>query len=407
MNCGFLIMLGAGSEHMYAITHAQSLGYRVLALDRNPAAPGAAMADDFLPLCVYHPEEAVAGLGQWRDNGGIPGGVLCVASDASHTAAAIGEFFYLPTVSVETARLATDKLAMKDRLEARGIPVPWYAPLRDVVDLRLAFQEKRGPLVIKPVDSRGARGVLRLSVEADLDWGFEFALSQSPTGRVMVEEFLDGPQVSTEGLMVNGTAHIPGFSDRNYEFLDRFSPHIIENGGDMPSLLPPTAQEAIRILTGRAALALGLEHGPIKGDMLWHKGQAYVIEIAARHSGGYFITHEIPWNTGVDLLGASIRMAMGEVPDPTELHPRYQKGVCQRYLFAEPGLVRCIEGVEEARHMPHIRYVEVRVKEGDITPPITSHPARPGVVMAVAETREEAGRAALAAVRAISIKTEQ
>jgi len=407
MNSGFLIMLGAGSEHVHAIKYAQSMGCLVLVLDRNPSAPGAAMADVFLPHCVYRHEEAVAGLAQWRENGGVPGGVLCVASDAPRTVAAIGEFFNLPAVSMETAHLATDKLAMKDRLAAHGIPVPWYAPLRDSTDLRRAFQERCNHLVIKPVDNRGARGVLHLSFRSDLDWAFDLACAQSPTGRVMVEEFLEGQQVSTEGLMIDGTAHIPGFADRNYEFIDRFAPHIIENGGDMPSLLPLAAQEAIRDLTGRAALALGLKHGPVKGDMLWHKEQAYVIEIAARHSGGYFVTHSIPWNTGVDLLGASIRMAMGEVLDPAELRPRQQKAVCQRYLFAEPGLVRSIEGVEEARRLPYVRYVEVRVKKGDVILPVTSHPARPGVVMAVAETREAAGRAALAAIRTIIIRTEQ
>ena len=54
------------------------------------------------------------------------------------------------------------------------------------------------PLVIKPVDSRGARGVLRLTEAVDLNWAYEFSASQSPSGRVMVEEFLDGQQISTE-----------------------------------------------------------------------------------------------------------------------------------------------------------------------------------------------------------------
>jgi biotin carboxylase len=401
-----LILLGAGVECVPAVLRAKELGYRVLATDRNPQAPGAAHADEFLPLCPYTPLETVAGLTAWKERGGIPGGVLSVGIDAPRTTAAVAEAFGLPAVSGETARLAADKLAMKDRLRACGVPVPWYAPARDSRDIREAAKETGFPLVVKPVDSRGARGVLRLAAEIDPEWAFTHAVAQSPTGRVMVEQFLDGPQVSTEGLMLNGTACIPGFADRNYEFLERFAPHIIENGGDLPSLLPARAQNEIRELTGSAALALGLVNGPVKGDMLWHEGQAYVIEIAARHSGGYFVTHEIPWNTGVDLLGESIRMAMGETPSPESLIPKCRKGVCQRYIFPRPGIVREIRGCEAARRIPGIRYLEIRVKPGDAVLPAVNHPARAGVVMAVAETRPAAAKAAEAAVRCITIRTE-
>jgi biotin carboxylase len=402
-----LILLGAGGECVHAILHAKKLGYRVLATDKNPQACGATVADEFLPLCAYTPEESVAGLLAWRERGGDPGGVLCVAVDAPTTVAAVGQALNLPAISVETAQLATDKLAMKDRFKARGIPIPWYAPARDSKDIREAAKDIGYPLVIKPVDSRGARGVLRLTPDVDVDWAFETAQKASPTGRVMLEQFLDGPQVSTEGLMVNGVAHIPGFSDRNYEFLERFAPHIIENGGDLPSLLPEKAQQEIRELTGRAALALGLTHGPVKGDMLWHDGKAYVIEIAARHSGGYFVTHEIPWNTGIDLLGASIHMAMGKFPAPETLVPQSRREVCQRWIFAPAGRVRHIDGLETAQGMPHVRYVELRIKQGDVIPPVTSHPARSGVVMTVAKTREQAMRAAGAAVRSIVIQTDE
>ena len=397
-----LILLGAGSECVHAITHAQKLGFSVLATDKNPQAPGATVADDFLPLCAYTPSETVSGLLDWQARGGKADGVLCIAVDAPHTVAAVGKALGLPAISEETARLATDKLAMKERFREYGIPIPWFCAVRDVDDLRQLVAERGYPLVIKPVDSRGARGVLLLTKEMDLDWAYDTAKVESKTGRVMLEEYLAGPQVSTEGLMVNGVAHIPGFSDRNYEFLERFAPHIIENGGDMPSLLPEAAQQALRQLTGKAALALGLEHGPVKGDMVWHDGRPYVIELAARHSGGYFATHEIPWNTGVDLLGASMRMAMGELPAAEELTPKYQRGVCQRYIFANPGRVEEISGCDMAECLD---YFELRVKQGDTILPTNSHVARSGVAMAVAATRQEAQKRVYEMLRRVHIKT--
>lgn len=398
-----LILLGAGRECAHAITHAQKLGFRVLATDKNSSAVGASVADEFLPLCAYTPDETVRGLLEWRARGGTPGGVLCVAVDAPHTVAAVGKAFGLIAISEETARLATDKLAMKERLKQKGIPIPWFAPVCDANDLRNVVEERGYPLVIKPVDSRGARGVLRLTADVDLEWAFDLSQNESATGRVMVEAYLDGPQVSTEGLMVHGTGYIPGFSDRNYEYLERFSPHIIENGGDMPSILAEEAQQEIKELTAKAALALGIVHGPVKGDMVWHNGKAYVIEIAARHSGGYFVTHEIPWNTGVDLLGASIRMAMGDSPTAEELTPKFQKGVCQRYLFPEQGQVVSIDGVEEARAIIGIEYLEIRVQVGDTIETVSNHPGRAGVIMGKGTDRTQALERVVQSLQRIAI----
>jgi len=102
-------------------------------------------------------------------------------------------------------------------------------------ELRAAGVERGFPLVLKPVDGRGARGVLRLTKDTDLAWAFAHATSQSRRGGVMVEEYLAGPQISTEGLLVDGEGTTCGFIDRNYEHLDTFAPYIVENGGEQPS----------------------------------------------------------------------------------------------------------------------------------------------------------------------------
>jgi biotin carboxylase len=222
----------------------------------------------------------------------------------------------------------------------------------------------------------------------------------------MVEEFLPGPQVSTESIVLDGIAYTPGFADRNYEYLDRYAPHIIENGGDLPSRLPESTQEEIRSLVQKAARSMGIGNGVVKGDMVVSDGKAYVIELAARLSGGYFCTHEIPLNTGVDFVGQAIRLALGERLDPLALTPRFQKGVAQRYLFPEPGRVVRITGEEDVARRPGIVHCEIRVAVGDVIGPMDSHPARPGVVIATGDTREVAINRAVAAVKDICIETE-
>ena len=221
----------------------------------------------------------------------------------------------------------------------------------------------------------------------------------------MLERFLDGPQVSTESIMLDGVAHTPGFSDRNYELLDTYAPHIIENGGNLPSHLPEATQKAVREVVQRAARSMGIDNGVVKGDIVVHEGKPYVIELAARLSGGYFCTREIPLNTGVDFVQQAIKLAIGEPVNPDDLEPRYQRAVSQRYLFPKPGRVVSITGVEEVARRPDIALCEVRTEVGAIIGEVSSHPARAGVVIAYGPSPEQAREAAEAAVRDVRIET--
>jgi biotin carboxylase len=321
-------------------------------------------------------------------------GVMCIASDVPLTVAAVANALGLPGISLESARLATDKLAMKQRFAADGIPVPWFSSVESVDHLRELVVNMGLPLVIKPVDSRGSRGVLQLKEGVDLDWAYEVALGHSPSKRVIVEQFLLGPQVSTESLVVDGVAYTPGFADRNYEYLDRYAPHIIENGGQLPSELDDATQRAVRNLVQRAAASMGIENGVVKGDIVVTNGKPYVIELAARLSGGYFCTHEIPLSTGVNLVGAAIRQALGERIVTADLKPKWARPIAQRYFFPSPGVIKTIEGVEDFTNRADVAYLEIRAKPGDCIGPVDSHLARAGVVITQGQTREAAVRLA-------------
>jgi biotin carboxylase len=303
------------------------------------------------------------------------------------------------------ARIATDKLAMKERFLAAGVPVPWFSPVATVQTLqRMAIE--RGPnLVIKPVDSRGSRGVQRIAQVCDLERAFKLARQHSPTQRVMVEEYLDGPQVSTESVVIGGRCFTPGFSDRNYEYLDRYAPFFIENGGDLPSHLPIEIQAKVKDVVAEAALALGVTDGTVKGDIVVHNGEPYVIELAARLSGGFFCTREIPLNTGVDFIGAAIRVALGEPVSPAELEPQKQIAVVQRYAFPDPGRVVRISGAEAAHSVAGIEEVVITAKTGDVIPPAGDKRPSAAMVLATGATRDAALAAANDALSHIRIET--
>jgi biotin carboxylase len=400
-----ILFVGGGVETITGVVHAKEMGLHVVVSDANPTAPAIACAHDAILASTYDIEATLAAAGDFHRNRRRLDGVICLATDVPLTVATVAHALGLPGIPIESARLSTDKLAMKERFAAAGIPIPWFSEVESAEHLRTVVAERGFPLVLKPVDSRGARGVLLLRRDVNIDWAYAESRRNSPTARVMVERFLAGPQVSTESLILGGVAHTPGFADRNYEFLERFAPHIIENGGNLPSDLPDSTRAAVRDLVQRATSSMGVSHGVIKGDIVISNGVPHVIELATRLSGGYFCTHEIPFNTGVDLIGSAILLALGDRVDAESLRPRYDRPIVQRYLFPSAGTVTAVEGAERYSDHPDVVYLEVRVKEGDIVRPIDSHPTRSGVVMTTGKDRDAAIALAEEVVCSVRIHT--
>lgn len=404
-----LLFVGGGIETVPGVQKAKAMGHRVWVSDRNPEAPCFALADETLIADTYNGDQTLTAVRALLARGHRLDGAMCLGSDVPATVATVTEALDLPGIPVAVARTAMDKLAMKDELARGGVALPWYAPVPDAAGLVRLCGEHAEALILKPVDSRGARGVLQLGDAAnriDLDWAFNYAKAFSPTGRVMVEAFLSGPQISTESLVLNGTVCTPGFSDRNYELMASLAPHVVEDGGNLPSFLADPDQDLIRKEVARAAAAMGVQNGVVKGDMVLSNGRAYVIEIATRLSGGYFCTHSIPLNTGVDFVGCAIRQALGEPVTPEELEPHFQRHVCQRYFFPEPGIVKAVSGAEVVAARESVAFCEVRVAAGDTIGSIENHPGRPGLVITTGATRAEAQAEAKRAVADIRIETK-
>lgn len=400
-----LLIVSGGIEAADAAKRAREMGLHVVVSDIDENAPGFAHAHDKLIANVYGAEETLAAAERYHRETRNIDGVICVAADAPMTVALVAERLGIRGISPATAQLASDKLAMKRSFREAGVDVPWFAPIASAAELRAVAGERGKNLVIKPVDSRGSRGVQRIARVADLDAAFGLARDHSPTKRVMVEDYLEGPQVSTESIVTGGQCYTPGFSDRNYEFLETHAPFFIENGGDLPSHLPQTTQEKVKTLVARAAEALGVREGTVKGDIVVHDGKPYVIELAARLSGGFFCTREIPLNTGVDFIGCAIRVALGERVLPGELEPSRQQPVIQRYVFPSQGRLVGVRGADTARRIAGIAEIVVTAKPGDVIPPAGDKRPSAAMVLATGHTREAALASAKAAISHLEFET--
>ncbi|HSZ12037.1 MAG TPA: hypothetical protein VK759_07670, partial [Rhizomicrobium sp.] len=186
-----ILIISGGIEAADAAKRAKEMGYTVVVSDRDPEAPGFAHADSCIIADVYGASETAAAAERYNRKIRKIDGVICVAADAPMTAASVAQRLGIPGLSLASAELASDKLAMKRRFSECGVPVPWFTAIETPQALQRVAIERGRNLVIKPVDSRGSRGVQRVADVSDLDRAFVMARSHSPTDRVIVEEYLD------------------------------------------------------------------------------------------------------------------------------------------------------------------------------------------------------------------------
>ena len=385
-----ILFVGGGIETAPGVKIAKSMGLDVVISDMNPDAPCAKLSDYFITADTYNVQQTIDEVHKFSKNYKNIDGVICLGTDVPLTVSSVAKEFGLTAPSVRSAQIVSDKVAMKDCFKNNALPIPWYCEVDNYENLLNIVEREEFPLIIKPVDSRGARGVLLLNKDIDLKWAYETSLSYSPTKRVMVEEFLEGPQVSTESLVINDEVFTFGFSDRNYDLLDQYAPHVIENGGDLPSFLPEKDQNKIKDTVKKTAKALGISNGVIKGDMVLSNGNPYIIEVATRLSGGYFCTHEIPLNTGIDFVRIALHQALGDKIESEMLNTTKNEPVCQRYFFPKPGRVKEIIIPDWINKHPHICLFEIRVNIGDLISEATHHPSRAGLVITSCGNKREA-----------------
>lgn len=394
-----LLVVSGGVEAVRGLASLKCSGWMLAVLDGDPDAPGFALAEEVLHASTYDCGAAARAAIDLHQRRPIAG-VMSIAADVPHTVAHIARTLGLPRLEAETAALAMDKLAMKERFARDGVPIPWFETVQGPQDIERHMGERT--LVLKPVDSRGARGVLRLDATTDLAWAFEHAHGESPTGRVMIEEFVAGPQLSTESMLVGGRAHTCGLSDRNYELLEQTAPFVIENGGDQPAEGAADLLKVVDPVIEAAAASIGLRDGVLKGDLVLANGdEPVVIEVAPRLSGGYFCTDQIPLSTGVDLVELQALVAIGAPLDPELLKPRDWSPTCIRYFFPPVGRLAAVDGFDEMRSNPWVEHAGLFVQGGDTISPLTDHTQRAGFVLVTGATRSLARARAQSAIDSV------
>jgi len=354
-----ILIIGGGLLQCPIIETARSMKLKTVVADMNLEAPGFEFAHSKITMSTKDIEGMVREAKKFAESEPIHA-VITAGTDASMTVAAVANALNLPGIRFKDAEAASNKIKMRKRLKEFNVPIPEFAAIWNIQDARDALEFLNFPLVMKPADNMGARGVIKVSNREELHAAFKHAKKYSPTGEMILEEYMVGPEVSVDAITWNGNFRITGLADR---IIER-EPYFIEVGHTMPSALPHETQQEIERIMFMGMKALGITIGSGKGDIKVTSTGVKVGEIAARLSGGFMSAYTFPLSCGINLNRAAILIALGEEPD--DLNEKWKKVSIERSILASPGKLVSISGVEEARDIEGVSEVFIQNKVGDI-----------------------------------------
>lgn len=388
-----VLFVGAGRYQVPGIERAQALGYRTVAVDGADDAPGLRIAD-VSQVADIRDCEALLEIG--REN--RVDGVVSFASEVGvRPAAFIAEELRLPGIGVEVAARVTNKRLMREAFAAAGVRQPISRGVTDEEEAVRVAEEMGCPVVVKPTDSAGSRGVSFVAAPELVRPAYRDASRYSSTGEVVVEEYVDGKESSVEGFVVDGELRIVAFSDK-----DRTPPpHLVDRAVVFPSSFDRITRTQVEKMARECVAALGLRSGPIHLEYLNSKEGPVPVEIAARGPGFGVFSDIIPYVTGVDVTAAVIRQALGLAVD---LEPTASRAAAIGFLESpSAGVLLSIANLEAARRMRGVVEIGTYVEPGDWVSTLSSGSDRIGYVVVKAKRRSEVVDTLGRAVRMIEV----
>lgn len=374
-----LLVLGAGAAQLGLLEAAREHGLFTIAVDRDPSAPGFRYASR---RAIISAEDEVGierlALAE-RPDGLIAPGIDFPVAIAARVAARLG----LPhPLSPEVALLATSKLRQRQRLADAGVPQPRYGVAPTLVEARAAAEQIGYPLVVKPPDRQGQKGLAVARTPAELDAAFEIALGASRSGLVLLEELVDGPEVTVNAFSVGGRFVQLTVTDRIVAEPPAFGVALAHVWASEHPV--NAAVEAARA----AAEALGVTDGPTYTQLRLAPDGPRVGELAARLGGGHD-AELCRAALGIDLNGLALAAALGWPVEAPEPEPQVG-GACTLFLIPPAGVLGSVSGVDEARALDGVVDVRIYREPGYVLSPLRRGADRAGAVIAVGESREEA-----------------
>lgn len=385
-----LIVINGNQEAYHGIKVLRKL-YKLILIDLNPNCISRKLVTNFIKADIYNSKKVLHQVKKYFKNKPKPDGSLVLSCDAVLSMATINEYFKFKGVKIKNAERTNNKTLFKKFLKKEAIKSSKFWIVSNYNQIKkILIKNPNKKFLLKPSVGRGARGVMLIN-KINFEKNFKICKKYAKKNDVILEEFISGPQISAEALILNRKSYLCGISDRNYEKMEDTYPYIVEDGGDTPSRYSKLLSNRIQNLLQKISNALKFNEGTIKADLILHKGKIYVVEIALRLSGGDYSTITIPKVYGIRIVQHAAKIAVGEKPNLKNINLKPVKFESQRYLFLNKGVIKKIDyrKINLLKKKVGVKKIDLNIKKNQKVNTPENHPQRHGNVMVFTKNRHK------------------
>jgi len=350
-----LMVLGAGVNQLPLIKKAVKMDFFVITVDNIPGNIGHTYSHQFINCSTVCEEEVLKAAKTLNING-----IVTMASDiATPAAALVAEQLGLPGGNYKAAAIMSNKAEFRRFQEQNGLNGPGYVIGCTIDEVKNELPGLTPPLVFKPVDVSGSRGISKVEkiTAENIEKAFTYAQKFSRSGKVCIEEYVEGIDLSGDGFIRDGKIEFAVITKK-------IKKGFIPVGHLIPSDLPAEIQEKILGEIEKTCVELGYLCGPFDFDVCVNNNKIVVLEIGCR-LGGNGIPQLIEFGTGIDLIGGTILSAVGK---EHRFPGTYRvKNPCGSWIFGSsiPGTLKNIADEKKIlSDFPGVFFVSIRYKKG-------------------------------------------
>jgi len=323
------IVLGGTNPHKALLENLKDRGFYTILVDYNDNPPAKIAADEYIRESTLDSDTVL----QIAANRNVKLVISACVDQANVTACYVGEKLGLPIpYSYKTALEISNKASMKELMKSGNIPTSNFISLNENEEINL--KNLGFPLVVKPADSNGSKGVRRINCINDLDKSLIDAFNVSRCKKVIIEEFIEGQEVGVDCFLTDKTAHIITMHQKRKPKTSGDSV-IFSIGSISPPDISECARNKIKVIANQIANIFNLKNTPLLIQLIVNGDDVKVVEFAPRIGGGLnFI--KINLFAQFDIIDAAVNSYLNVTVNPVFIKPDFFYS--ENHIYTEPGI---------------------------------------------------------------------
>lgn len=347
-----LLVVGAGIEQTQIIKTAQAMGCEVVAVDGCINANGFKFSDYSYSIDINN----IVDVNTIANKHEIDA-IITSTEKGVKTTSIIARKNKLKGIEKYTAEILTNKVKLKEVFKSHSIVTPLSFIAYNFDETLKAIKSIGYPVILKPSDNAGARGITKVNSFQDVNDAYKYAIENTELDFIIVEEFLNGHELGCEALISNSQVKYIFLTDK----IKTKPPYMVVMGHIMPANISLKLHDDIEKLINKAVCAVGINTGFINFDIIISDRGPYIIDMGAR-LGGNYLPLLVYLSSGINTYKEAIKVALG-------LEPNFEKKLNNHsaiiYIEPEEGEVISINNHQKIIQNEGLILLDLKVKLGD------------------------------------------